>query len=473
MSDDKSSRPAGEPGGDPFRELMRQLGIDPATGQMDLDTVLSRLQSMMAQAQSAADRESAAGIDWTTARSTARQVAASLGPDPMPSRTQRTHLADSHRLAESWLDPVVSFGACEASAEAWSRAQWIEDTMDSWRAVVEPVVSSIAEALSTSLGASAAEMPEITQFTNLLAPLLRMAAGQMYTAQLARAIGEISTEVMSGAELGLQLLSSPRVVLLPTNAEVFIKGLGLPGEDTLMYIVVREAARQRLFSSVRWLAPQMLALIEHYAREITIDTNALGNAMDIDDVSEMTPDKLAEVSEELQGRLFMASRTPEQEDILARLETLLALVEGWVDAVTHDACAQWLIHEPALLEAVRRRRATNGPAGRITSALLGLELRPRLVRESARFWQAVLADRGVDGRDGLWAHPDLMPSAEDIKDPMGFLSHENHGEAQADWDLDLARLLDQSREDGDDRGENGPGTPPGENPDTGTGPAAG
>ncbi|RLP11690.1 zinc-dependent metalloprotease [Propionibacterium australiense] len=465
MRDDNTSRSPGEPGEDPLSELLRQLGINLPEGGMNLGAMMGQLQSMMTQAQAASD--SATGIDWTMARQTARQVAASLGPDPVPSQTQRTQLADSHRLAESWLDPVVSFEACPAPAQAWSRAQWVEDTMDSWRAIVEPVVTSIAEAMSSGLGGeAAAEIPEMAQLTGMLAPVMRMAAGQMYTSQLARAIGEISTEVMSGAELGLQLLSTPRVVLLPANAEAFVKGLGLPGEDTLMYVVVREAARQRLFSSVRWLGPQMLALIEHYAREITIDTRAISDTIDIGDVSEMTPGRLAEISEQLQGRLFKPTRTPEQEDILARLETLLALVEGWVDAVAHEACGRWLTHEAALLEAVRRRRATNGPTEKITSALLGLQLRPRLVRESARFWQVVLADRGVAGRDHLWSHPDLMPSASDIEDPIGFVQGEpRHEETGADWDLELTRLLEQT-DPGDD-GDRSPGDP---DEDTGSSP---
>ena len=460
MSDETTSHSAGASGEDPLSELLRRLGLNPPGDGVDLNALMGRIQAMMAQAQAGAD--SATGIDWAMARRTARQVAASLGPDPVPSPTQRAQLADSHRLAESWLGPAVSFEACPAQAQAWSRAQWVEDTMDSWRAIVEPVVTAIAEAMSTGLGGeAAAELPEIAQLTGMLAPVMRMAAGQMYTAQLAQAIGEISAEVVSGDELGLQLLSSPRVVLLPTNAEAFVKGLGLPDEDTLMYVVVREAARQRLFSAVKWLGPQMLALIEHYAREITIDTTALGDAIDIGDVSEMTPARLAEVSEQLQGRLFKPTRTPEQESILARLETLLALVEGWVDAVAHEACAQWLTHEPALLEAVHRRRAAGGPTGKITSALLGLQLHPRLVRESARFWQVVLADRGVAGRDGLWSHPDLMPSAADLEDPIGFVRGEQHEETDADWDSELTRLLEQSDRGDEDRGDRGRDEGPG------------
>jgi hypothetical protein len=32
--------------------------------------------------------------------------------------------------------------------------------------------------------------------------------------------------------------------------------------------------------------------------------------------------------------------------------------------------------------------------------------------------------RGIDGRDDLWAHPDLLPTAEDLDDPDGFVHRE-------------------------------------------------
>jgi uncharacterized protein (DUF2342 family) len=32
----------------------------------------------------------------------------------------------------------------------------------------------------------------------------------------------------------------------------------------------------------------------------------------------------------------------------------------------------------------------------------------------------VTQQRGVSGRDAIWAHPDLLPTAEDLDDPLGF-----------------------------------------------------
>ena len=56
--------------------------------------------------------------------------------------------------------------------------------------------------------------------------------------------------------------------------------------------------------------------------------------------------------------LFQPEDTPQQKAALARLETALALVEGWVDTVVDAAARDKLPQAGALAEAVRRRRAT-------------------------------------------------------------------------------------------------------------------
>ena len=85
------------------------------------------------------------------------------------------------------------------------------------------------------------------------------------------------------------------------------------------------------------------------------------------------------------------------------------------------AAGERLPHADALAEAIRRRRATGGPAERTFATLVGLELRPRRLREAAAIWVGLTEGRGIDGRDALWGHPDLLPTAEDFDDPEGFV----------------------------------------------------
>src|SRR5690606_17512924 len=95
-------------------------------------------------------------------------------------------------------------------------------------------------------------------------------------------------------------------------------------------------------------------------------------------------------------------KTPEQEAAHTRLETMLALVEGWVDAVTADAVKR-LPGADGIAEMVRRRRATGGPAEQAFGTLVGLELRPRRLREAAEVWRLVAEHGAIAQRDGLWA----------------------------------------------------------------------
>lgn len=48
-------------------------------------------------------------------------------------------------------------------------------------------------------------------------------------------------------------------------------------------------------------------------------------------------------------------------------------------------------------------------------------MRPRRLREAAAIWRGLTDARGIDGRDAVWAHPDLLPTADDFDDPDSFV----------------------------------------------------
>ncbi|WP_143573442.1 zinc-dependent metalloprotease, partial [Streptomyces acidiscabies] len=93
---------------------------------------------------------------------------------------------------------------------------------------------------------------------------------------------------------------------------------------------------------------------------------------------------------------------------------------------------------------LRRRRASGGPAEQTFATLIGLELRPRRLRDASRLWASLTDARGVDGRDALWAHPDMLPTATDLDDPDGFVHRE-----QLDFS-ELDKLLGEAAESGPD-----------------------
>jgi putative hydrolase len=195
----------------------------------------------------------------------------------------------------------------------------------------------------------------------------------------------------------------------------------------MIYLAAREAAHQRLFAHVGWLRERLLGTVEEYARGITVDTSRIEElARGID------PSNPGAIEEAMQSGMFEQQTTPAQKAALARLETLLALIEGWVDATVADAVGDRLPGAAALRETLRRRRASGGPAEQTFATIVGLEMRPRQLRNAAELWRRLGELRGVAGRDALWAHPDLIPSAEDLEDPAAFVSREELGDPIAE-----------------------------------------
>jgi putative hydrolase len=253
----------------------------------------------------------------------------------------------------------------------------------------------------------------------MLQPMMAMAQQLgvvAFSGQLGQALSALASDVVSASEIGVPLTEVPVCALVPANVAAFGDGLGLPVDDVRLYLALREAAHQRLFAHVPWLRPRVIGAIEAYARGMKVDSERLQDAMGGIDFG--NPEALQQL---MSAGLMKPEDTEEQRAALARLETLLALVEGWVDDVVDSAIAERMPSAVQLRETMRRRRAAGGPAERTFSTLVGMELRPRLLREAATLFAVVRAGRGVEERDALWAHPDLLPSPEDLEDPLGFI----------------------------------------------------
>jgi putative hydrolase len=430
----------------PLEALLAQLGM-PAGATGDLNALVQQLQSAFASLGGSMFNPAAAntdsGVNWDVAKDTARKTAASLGADPSPGVAEQRALDDAVSIAEVWLDAATSFPRVSATVAAWSRADWIEQTMPVWRRLVEPVAGHIADAMEGALKfgtlPEGGAIPGLAGMEQMLRPMLRSSGASMFGLQLGQGLGRLATEVVGATDIGLPLSEPGHVVLLPTNVQAFGEGLEQSSTDVMLYLALRECARQRLFATAGWLRSQMLTLVEQYARGITIDTSALEEA-----VGQIDPTNLEELSQSLEGGLFEPRKTAEQEATLEQLETMLALVEGWVDDVVTQATAPWMPAAGALAETVRRNRATGGPAEATFATLVGLELRPRRLRDASTLWGSLRTRQGTEARDGVWMSPHLLPTAADLDDPLGFREDSvAPGElSDEDFDAGLRDLLD-------------------------------
>src|SRR5215213_4034560 len=408
-------------------------------GMPDLAALMGQVQALMQPYTGA--------VNWDLAKDTARRAAAAT-PDPSVSAAEKTAVADALQLADHWLDSATDFASGVATGTGWSRAEWVEETMPVWQKLVEPVAEHVVAALTQAIPEEAKAM------AGPLMGILGQAGGALFGTQVGQAVGGLATEVLSASDIGLPLGPTGRAALLPANIAAFAEGLDVPLDDVRLYLALREAAHQRLFAQVPWLSAHLRAAVEDYGRGTTIDVARIEQQL-----AGFDPANPAALQEALEGGLFEPEKTPTQQAALVRLETVLALVEGWVDEVVGQATAGRMPSAAKLQELVRRRRAAGGPAETAFAALVGLELRPRRLRDASALWGSLRSRKGAEGRDAVWAHPDLMPTAADLDDPLGFGERGEGNEAaalDADFDAALAELL-EGDSDGSTDGRDNPG----------------
>ncbi|GAA2050871.1 MULTISPECIES: zinc-dependent metalloprotease [Streptomyces] len=422
----KDGQGGGElPGGDPLSAMFGSLGAGGQMSPQDLGAAFQQLGQLLSYEGGPVNWELAQNV----ARQTVAQGAADGSKDASVGRHEREQVEEAMRLADLWLDGVTALPSGAGTAVAWSRAEWIEATLPVWKELVDPVAERVGAAMSDVLP------EEMRAMAGPLLGMMRSMGGAMFGTQIGQAVGMLAGEVVGSTDIGLPLAPAGKAALLPVNVAAFGEGLGVPQDEVRLYLALREAAHQRLFAHVPWLRSHLFGAVDGYARGIQVDTDKLEGL-----VGQLDPSRPEELQEKLQQGLFQPEDTPQQKAALARLETALALVEGWVDAVVHAAAEPHLPAASALRETLRRRRATGGPAEQTFATLIGLELRPRRLRDAARLWASLTDARGVSGREALWAHPDLLPTAEDLADPDGFVHRE-----QPDFS-ELDRMLGEATE---------------------------
>ncbi|MEU2347543.1 zinc-dependent metalloprotease [Modestobacter sp. NPDC049651] len=382
-------------------------------------------------------------VNWDLAR---QGAISQLAPGHQPtSAAERSAAVEALRLADLWLDQVTELPSGVDRALAWSRVDWVEQTLPAWTALIDPLAERVVAAMTQALPQEAMAM------AGPLAGIMGQMGGVMFGAQVGQALARLADEVLTSTDVGLPLGPAGTGVLVPQNVAAFGEGLDRPDDEVRLFVALREAAHQRLFAHVPWLRQQLTDAVHAYARGIHVDREAIERGLEeaVGGMGgEFDPNDPESIQKLLGSGVLEPEETPEQQMALRRLETLLALVEGWVDSVVAAAAGDRLPGHSALAETMRRRRASGGPAEQTFATLVGLELRPRRLRDASTVWGAMAQQHGTSERDRLWSHPDLLPTSEDLDEPLDFVARQGAG----DPFRELTEGLSDDRPQGEDDG---------------------
>ena len=226
--------------------------VDPAMVQM----MVGQVQAMMASTD-----DSPFNVELAT--DTARKVVAASGDASVGEAAVRAMDAAA-QVAELWLDEVTAFEAPGVTTHAWSRAEWVEATMPTWQALVEPVAEGVGSAVASAMRAQIQQLgdgalPEgmlppgmdASAMLGQMEPMITRMSGSMFGLQVGQALGTLATETVSrhrgrasrSRPTARSPCSPPTSRPSPTASEVDL-------DQVRLYLAVREAARVRLFAEV-------------------------------------------------------------------------------------------------------------------------------------------------------------------------------------------------------------------------------
>ena len=344
---------------------------------------------------------------------------------------------EAFNIADLWINEATTFPTLVIPDTcALSRRDWIDSTLAGWEELAKPLVDGMSQAMSdmlnetlgTESGAESSPSFSIPGFGNMniskssIAAIMGTFMSSLISTQLGQTIGNLSTSVTGANDVALPLTSPIKPQLIPQNVALWGKDLEIPEAEIRIYLALREIAAARLFAATPWLREYVRNSIALYGKGIRVDITAITQqAEDAMNAGQLDPSNPESMTLALSGGMFTPEETPAQREALEKLETVLALIEGWIDAVVTHAAGDRLPSMIKLRETQQRRRATNSPTQQLFATLVGLEVSPRRTREAIAFWEKIATLKDIQARDQIWDESFLLPTSKDLNDPEGFL----------------------------------------------------
>ena len=417
-------------GKDELEKLIRQMLGDAATeqdiakiaGLWQNPAAINQMFSQVRNMFSSSDEP----VNWKLANDQATELAKK---DQQQSTAVSNELQGAFDMAALWLQEVTEFSNSQP-LKVLSRTVWVEDAMQLYKQLSEPVALSMSKALTENLDKLMPE--ELSQMMGPAKSFISNAGASIFAMQLGQAVGKLANQTLMGSEIGIPI--SPRPSMVSQNISNLISEIATPRSEVMIFLAARELAISSLYSSNKWLGDHIITQVREFAAGLKVDVEQIQSlAEGIDPTDQDALNQL------MQAGALISQRTPEQELALARIELTLALIEGWADFAAESACKR-LPTIASIQELFNRHRASSGALEKTFQTLLGLELQPKFRREAKQMWQVAHERLGVSKVDAIWSHPDLLPSEQEIQNPELLLRRlEDSGD---DFDSELRKLLD-------------------------------
>jgi len=356
-------------------------------------------------------------INWDAARQFAVNLANGGVAEPNVDPADRVRLRELSRIAE--LQVVHSTGldlTIDGTAPVVvpvTLADWANRTLSDYKPLLEVLAKGLQADPTEESGA------ESDPAAQLFGGLMRMVAPMMMAMSAGSMVGHLAERALGAHDLPIPRPRGAELIVAGPNLRAFCEEWSVPYDDIGLWVCIHELLHHALFN-VAHVREAMTNLLTQF-----VGGFSAGEPLGLEDkLGTLDPSLGMEQMQQQLGEvlgdpevLLGAMRTPEQEHVLPRLETLVTVILGWVDHHLELIGSKLVGSSEQLTEALRRRRVTAGPQDRFVEKMLGLDLRPEMIERGRGFVAGVVSRGGEQALGRLWDLPENLPTPNEVDAP--------------------------------------------------------
>lgn len=385
-------------------------------------------------------------VQWDGARQLAVSLATGGQSEPNVDPMERIRFEQLTRVADLHVSQATGLSTSTTGKPVTvtpvSRSQWALATLDAFRPIIEHMAKALHPEgtqppdLTAAIDATDGSDPTdawLGQIMTLLSPMiLGMTTGSL--------VGHLATRSFGQFDLPLPRPTSDDIMVVAPNIAEFESDWSMNGDDLRLWVCLHQVVHHAVLG-VPHVRERLQELLESYASAFESNPESLGSKLTELDIDPTGGDPMARFQELLGDPEVMlgAVRSPQQEELLARLEALVSVIAGYVDHVMDGVGSGLIGTYGQVTEAMRRRRVEEAASDRFVERMLGLELTQEHFDRGRTFIDGVVDRAGVEALGQLWTSEESLPTPNEVAAPGLWLARMGI-EVEIDDDIDFGDL---------------------------------
>lgn len=320
-------------------------------------------------------------------------------------------LVDSQKEVAGYTKLEVS--GLPERVEVFDQKNWIDANIVSFRFLFDPISERYVKMLADLEAQQGVQTGRGA----------RRIARTVLSAQVGIIMGYLSRNVLGQFDLSLpEPEKGGKLYVVEPNVLRIQRELGMEPREFRMWITLHEVTHSFEFHCNGWLRPYMMSSMQEYLN--SIDWKGIAKP---DILRRMRQSRVSEGDALQAGGLINIVATPEQRAILARLQAVMSVLEGYSNHVMDQVGMKLLPSYDDMKARFDRRRDSKSAAEKLFQRLIGINLKMQQYKIGQQFVDAVVEAEGVDFLNKVWERSDRMPTMDEICNPQAWIERTKAG----------------------------------------------